>query len=239
MKKIIPLVFLISQITGCTMGLWDSYPVKTPEYTSKTELTDNVVNSFQYQNLKLTSQQNQSEKDVNIPADGVGFEGEKYVYILTSGASDLLSLNQYSSDFPFVSLNSDDSIPLKLAKSASPHAVGMFEDNYVVKVNKPGFSLSPEEIKKLTTLGFILKDNTYLKTINIKGVFFKKSQLLTVTNIPSLLKRKYKVTFYTDNIKDKLNVYNLTTDIVFTPITATADIVMIPLGYAFLALIKE
>ncbi len=239
MKKVIPLVCLVSLITGCTMGLWSSYPVKTPEYTSTTELTDYVVNSFQYKNLKLISQQNHSGKDINIPADGVGFQGESYIYILTSGSSDLLSLNQYSGEFPFVSLNSDDAIPLKLVGSTSPQAVGMFEDNYVVKVNKPSKALSSEEIQKLTTLGFSLKGTAYLKTIAIKGVFFKKSQLSTMIDIPSLLKRKYKVTFYTDNIKYKLNVYNLTTDIVFTPITATADIVILPLGYAFLALFTE
>ncbi len=239
MKKIIPFMCLVSLTTGCTMNLWDSNPVKTLEYKITTEMTDYVMNSFQYKNLRLLSQQGRSEQDLNIPAEGVGFLGENYIYILTSGATDLLSLNQYASEFPFVSRDSDDAIRLKLLTSASPQSVGMFEDNYVVKINKPGNSLSSENVRKIISMGFVLKGGYYLKTIKIKGVFFKKSQMPVAMDMPSSLNHKYKIEFYTKKSEYKVNVLNLTGNIIFTPVTAAADIIVIPMGYAFLALITE
>lgn len=97
---LLSFVFLTS---GCTALLWNGNEVVEHRYGYSTVIEDKVTAAFQYKNLSVTALQGTSSIKVAIPENGVAFLGKKNVYILTSGANDLLALDKISTQYPLVS----------------------------------------------------------------------------------------------------------------------------------------
>jgi len=131
---LLSFVFLAS---GCTALLWNGNEVVEHRYGYSTVIEDKVTAAFQYKNLSVTALQGTSSIKVAIPENGVAFLGKKNVYILTSGANDLLALDKISTQYPLVSgFEKKDALRLELKKPDNDDAVLSFSDELFVFVNQ-------------------------------------------------------------------------------------------------------
>ncbi|VFS40388.1 Uncharacterised protein [Enterobacter cancerogenus] len=220
---LLSFVFLAS---GCTALLWNGNEVVEHRYGYSTVIEDKVTAAFQYKNLSVTALQGTSSIKVAIPENGVAFLGKKNVYILTSGANDLLALDKISTQYPLVSgFEKKDALRLELKKPDNDDAVLSFSDELFVFVNK---TITDHDVETLKQAGFQRKGEDYVKRISLAGVILPREKNNSLFNDMTLLDKPHKVEFYVDNDSTEFHPVNLVTNVVLTPFAAVADIVFFP-----------
>jgi hypothetical protein len=226
-------------LSGCTALLWGGNKVTESHTVKVTQIKDNVTGVFQYDNLAASVVQGSSSKSLIIPSAGVAFMGEKNIYILTRGATELLSLNKVADKVPLISGTDENTLKLKLVSPKKGEATVHFMDTLLVEVNKKHDDLSPEDIAVLKQSGFQDEGRRYLKKVSIEGVIIPRKNLNYQFTDTESLGRKYTVEFYNWDGKTNLNLENLATNVVLTPLAAAADIVFFPISLQFLRLISR
>ncbi|AUJ80485.1 hypothetical protein [Enterobacter cancerogenus] len=231
---LLSFVFLAS---GCTALLWNGNEVVEHRYGYSTVIEDKVTAAFQYKNLSVTALQGTSSIKVAIPENGVAFLGKKNVYILTSGANDLLALDKISTQYPLVSgFEKKDALRLELKKPDNDDAVLSFSDELFVFVNK---TITDHDVETLKQAGFQRKGEDYVKRISLAGVILPREKNNSLFNDMTLLDKPHKVEFYVDNDSTEFHPVNLVTNVVLTPFAAVADIVFFPISIRVLGLITN
>lgn len=231
---LLSFVFLVS---GCTALLWGGNKVVEHQYGYSTVIDDNVTAAFQYKNLSVTALQGTSSIKVAIPENGVAFLGKKNVYILTSGANELLALDKISTQFPLVSgFGKKDALRLELKNPDNDDAVLSFSDELFVFVNK---TITDHDVETLKQAGFQRKGEDYVKRISLAGVILPREKNNSLFNDMTLLDKPHKVEFYVDNDSTEFHPVNLVTNVVLTPFAAVADIVFFPISIRVLGLITN
>ena len=231
---LLSFVFLTS---GCTALLWNGNEVVKHRYGYSTVIEDKVTAAFQYKNLSVTALQGTSSIKVAIPENGVAFLGKKNVYILTSGANDLLALDKISTQYPLVSgFEKKDALRLELKKPDNDEAVLSFSDELFVFVNK---TITDHDVETLKQAGFQRKGEDYVKRISLAGVILPREKNNSLFNDMTLLDKPHKVEFYVDNDSTEFHPVNLVTNVVLTPFAAVADIVFFPISIRVLGLITN
>lgn len=231
---LLSFVFLAS---GCTALLWNGNEVVEHRYGYSTVIEDKVTAAFQYKNLSVTALQGTSSIKVAIPENGVAFLGKKNVYILTSGANDLLALDKISTQYPLVSgFEKKDALRLELKKPDNDDAVLSFSDELFVFVNK---RITDHDVETLKQAGFQRKGEDYVKRISLAGVILPREKNNSLFNDMTLLDKPHKVEFYVDNDSTEFHPVNLVTNVVLTPFAAVADIVFFPISIRVLGLITN
>lgn len=231
---LLSFVFLTS---GCTALLWNGNEVVEHRYGYSTVIEDKVTAAFQYKNLSVTALQGTSSIKVAIPENGVAFLGKKNVYILTSGANDLLALDKISTQYPLVSgFEKKDALRLELKKPDNDDAVLSFSDELFVFVNK---TITDHDVETLKQAGFQRKGEDYVKRISLAGVILPREKNNSLFNDMTLLDKPHKVEFYVDNDSTEFHPVNLVTNVVLTPFAAVADIVFFPISIRVLGLITN
>ena len=231
---LLSFVFLAS---GCTALLWNGNEVVEHRYGYSTVIEDKVTAAFQYKNLSVTALQGTSSIKVAIPENGVAFLGKKNVYILTSGANDLLALDKISTQYPLVSgFEKKDALRLELKKPDNDDAVLSFSDELFVFVNK---TITDHDVETLKQAGFQRKGEDYVKRISLAGVILPREKNNSLFNDMTLLDKPHKVEFYVDNNSTEFHPVNLVTNVVLTPVAAVADIVFFPISIRVLGLITN
>ena len=230
-------VFLAS---GCTALLWSGNEVVEHRYGYKTVIEDNVTAAFQYKNLSVTALQGTSSIKVSIPENGVAFLGKQNIYILTTGANELLALDKISTQYPLVSgYGKKDALRLELKKPDNDDAILSFSDELFVFVNQHIKTITDHDVETLKQAGFQRKGEDYVKRISLAGVILPREKNNSLFNDMTLLDKPHKVEFYVDNNSTELHPVNLVTNVVLTPVAAVADIVFFPISIRVLGLITN
>lgn len=223
------IVLCLLALSGCTLEMWKNNQVIEKEPVKNIVMTDSVISFFRYQDLKITAKAGDKGQVISLPQQGIGFLGENNIYFLTKGEKRLLALNEHINQFPFVSANSSDSIPLELIKSDNPNVKGNFIETYYVTVDKPKQNLSDREIKTLDELGFRYNGLAYTTSIMIEGVILDRASLDLALHPQQELNRNYKITLYTTGYESHFNAGNLVANTVVTPLMVVGDIVFLPM----------
>ncbi len=230
---------ILCMLSGCTAILWEGNKV-AESYTEKvTQMKDNVTDVFQYNNLAASVVQDNSSKSLIVPSEGVAFLGDKNIYILTRGATELLSLNKVADKVPLISGTDENTLKLQLVSPKKGDATVHFMDILLVEVNKNYRDLSPEDVAVLKQSGFQDEGRRYLKKVSIEGVIIPRKSLNYQFTDTESLGRKYTVEFYNWDSKTDIHPMNFATNILLTPLTATADIVFFPISLSFLRAISN
>ncbi|MBI6529589.1 hypothetical protein JEP40_10730 [Proteus vulgaris] len=234
MKKIVLLFLslLILSTTGCVTGaVWYSNPVVDSEYKKQASVNDNIINAFEYKNLRVKyNQNNENLAPIQLPGSGYGFLGENYIYILTQGADELMQLNEIIKTIPLKAFDNSEGI-IKLKLTQKNDNVIEFKENYYVYISKK-FTLTGEQTEILKDLGFKetrnSNDSSWVKTIPIKGYVFQKDVMEMPETLKGKLNENYKVELYTYEKSDSFKPGNLAGNIIITPITLVADVIATP-----------
>ncbi|CNI47340.1 YidX family protein [Yersinia pekkanenii] len=228
---------LVLLLSGCTAVLWGGNKVTESRMEKVTQLKDNVTGVFQYKNLAASVVKGKSNIPLTIPSEGIAFLGEKNIYILTHGATELLSLNKVADRVPIISGEEENTLKLKLLPPQKGDVTIHFKDILLIKVNKDNGELSPEEMTIIKQSGFHHSGGRYWKNVDIEGVIIPRNSLSYQFIDTESLGRKYIIEFYSWDNKTNFYPKNLATNIVLTPLTAAADIVFFPISIQFLRLI--
>lgn len=236
--KVAACLSMLFLLTGCTALLWggnkvtESKTVKTPQFR------DNVTSVFQYKNLAASVVQDKTSTPLIIPSTGVAFLGEQNIYILTRGATELLSLNKIIDRIPLISGEEENTLKLKVIPPEKGDVIFHFKDSLQVEVNKKYGAVSPEDITIIEQSGFRDIGGTYWKNIDIEGVIIPRKNLNYPFTGTEPLGRKYSIEFYLQDSKTDFHPGNLATNVVFTPFAVVADIVFFPISISVLQLIN-
>nr|WP_314265019.1 hypothetical protein [uncultured Moellerella sp.] len=235
MKKIIVgfLALLILGSTGCvTYGIWGSNPVKESKSRKNIDLKDNIITAFEYKDVSVKDNQtNENVKNIKFPDVGYGFMGEKYVYILTEGSTELMELNELVKIIPLAAFDNPEGIIRLNIQKENKAGLIEFSENYRIYTDAK-FKLNSQQVEALERLGFHEKAKlgkvSWNKTIKLKGYLFDKNNM-TFPAIPKdNLNGSYKVEFYTTENYESFSAGNLAGNILVTPFTLAADIIATP-----------
>ncbi|HAV1825797.1 hypothetical protein [Enterobacter hormaechei] len=239
LKKIILSVIFI-HLSGCTAFLWEENRVTETKLDGKTLISDEVTAAFYYENLSASAIQGKTQVKVGIPQNGVAFQGEKNIYILTKGAKELLALDKLSTQVALVSgFEKFDGLRLKLDVPHENDVVMHFSDTLVLQVNESYSKLTAQEVDALKNTGFWNEGGRYVKQLRLEGVIIPRDRNESLFNTSERLVKKHNVEFYSIEDSTRFHPLRLATNIVLTPFTAVADIVFFPISLRVLGLITN
>ncbi|MBE4855528.1 hypothetical protein IM311_15800 [Enterobacter cloacae complex sp. P40RS] len=239
LKKIILSVIFI-HLSGCTAILWGGNSVIETKKKERTLISDEVTAAFYYENLAASAIQGKTQVRVDIPQNGVAFQGEKNIYILTKGAKELLALDKLSTQVTLVSgFEKFDGLRLKLAVPRENDVVMQFSDTLVLQVNENDNNLTAQDIDDLENTGFWNNGVRYVKQMHLEGVIIPRDKNDSLFNKSEKLVKKHNVEFYSTEDSTHFHPLRLATKIVLTPFTAVADIVFFPISLRVLGLITH
>lgn len=239
LKKIILSVIFI-HLSGCTAFLWGGNSVIETKKKERTLISDEVTAAFYYENLAASAIQGKTQVRVDIPQNGVAFQGEKNIYILTKGAKELLALDKLSTQVTLVSgFEKFDGLRLKLAVPRENDVVMQFSDTLVLQVNENDNNLTAQDIDDLENTGFWNNGVKYVKQMHLEGVIIPRDKNDSLFNKSEKLVKKHNVEFYSTEDSTHFHPLRLATKIVLTPFTAVADIVFFPISLRVLGLITH
>ncbi|KAA8997620.1 hypothetical protein FJU30_17750 [Affinibrenneria salicis] len=231
---VVSMLLSLLMLTGCTLYQWQTNPVNEKKYVKKVVFTDNVVASFRWHDLKISSE-GAGDNKVALPADGIGFSGEKYIYFLTKGADALEPLDKYMQKYHFVSGYSADALQFELTRKTDAQTDGAFSDAVLIKIEKDKRQFTPDEIAEISRLGFSDGKKSYYKYIEISGVFIDKRRIKSDLQQPETFSQSYKIEFYTNEMETSFSALNLVGNAISTPLTLAGDIIIVPVGLAVMA----
>lgn len=239
LKKIILSVIFI-HLSGCTAILWGGNSVIEIKKKERALISDEVTAAFYYENLAASAIQGKTQVRVDIPQNGVAFQGEKNIYILTKGAKELLALDKLSTQVTLVSgFEKFDGLRLKLAVPRENDVVMQFSDTLVLQVNENDNNLTEQDIDDLENTGFWNNGVKYVKQMHLEGVIIPRDKNDSLFNKSEKLVKKHNVEFYSTEDSTHFHPLRLATKIVLTPFTAVADIVFFPISLRVLGLITH
>lgn len=233
-------VFAIALLlSGCTALLWEVNKPTERDVKYCTEIKDNVFSVMQYENLQLLATQDGKTSQLGIPQQGVAFLGEKNIYILSKGADELLALNDNINKLPLAGKHDGNKIRLKLSTPDKSNPVIRFSDTFRVNVSGKENDLTTEQLTILKELGFSLGAGNYRKDISIAGVIISRNSFTYPLNISNKLTKLYPVEFYSTQGITRLNLLNISENVVITPVALAADIVFFPVTLMVLQLVAQ
>ncbi|HHQ2583582.1 TPA: hypothetical protein ACSPKR_000910 [Providencia rettgeri] len=237
MNKLLVCFLSISILssTGCvTAAVWDSNAAKETKTREYVDLKDNIVSAFEYKDISVKNKlTNQKLRDIDLPTSGYGFLGDKYIYILTNGSSELMELNELVKVIPLSAFNNPEGV-IRVEIKPDEHREGLvkFNDSYFVYIDKK-YTLSPEQEKRLKDLGFsesrFDNDKSWVKTIPLSGYLFDRNGITLPLAPNAKLNQSYKVEFYTTEEYTSLSAGKLAGNVMITPFTIAADIIATPI----------
>lgn len=170
MKIILSVIFI--QLSGCTAILWGENSVADTKIKERTLISDEVTAAFYYENLSASAIQGKTQVRVEIPRDGVAFKGEN-IYILTTGAKELLALDKLSTQVTLVTgYEKFDGLRLKLDMPRGNDLVMHFSDALVLQVNESDSNLTTQDIDDLKKRGSGMRVEGMLSKYARKGLLF-------------------------------------------------------------------
>jgi uncharacterized protein YceK len=239
LKKIILSVIFI-HLSGCTAILWGGNSLTETKTKEHTLISDEVTAAFYYENLAASAIQGKTQLRVGIPQNGVAFQGEKNIYILTKGAKELLALDKLSTQVTLVSgFEKFDGLRLRLDVPRENDVVMQFSDTPILQVNESDSNLTAQNIDDLENTGFWNNGGRYVKQIHLKGIIIPRDKTDSLFNKSEKLGKKHNVEFYSTEDSTHFHPLRLATKIVLTPFTAIADIVFFPISLRVLGLITH
>lgn len=226
--------------TGCmTKNFWEDHPIVETKSQDVVKLTDKIVTTFEYKNIKVQGKTTNITHDINIPTSGFGFVGEKYVYLLTSGSTELMDLNEIVKKIPLAAFdNPQGVIRIQILPNSNSQSPIEFMQDYFVYTNS-NYKLTKEQIKILEQAGFKKRSegnskSSWIKTISIKGYVIDRNDM----NLPAIsvdkLNELYTVELYSAEDKKSFSAGNLAAKIIATPFTVVADIIVTPPLFIFI-----
>ncbi|WP_409075894.1 hypothetical protein ACF2G4_08905 [Pantoea sp. C3] len=238
--KMVACLGALLLLSGCTVVLWGGNKVADKRTEKHVQVQDNVDGVFQYKNLAASVLQGESKITLDIPPEGIAFLGEKNIYILTRGATELMSLDKISTLVALVSgFEKYDGVRLKLTSSGKDDAVMHFSDTLVVWVDKSYGRISDYELNIIKSAGFWNNGGRYVKQVHIEGVIIPRGKNNNIFSKTDFLDKKHKVQFYSEDNSTNFHPLNLATNVVLTPFTAVADIIFFPISLRLLGLISN
>ncbi|EPN2807501.1 hypothetical protein ACTWOG_005260 [Serratia marcescens] len=238
--KIVACLGALLLLSGCTVVLWGENKVADKRTEKHVQVQDNVDGVFQYKNLSASVLQEKSRVTLDIPPEGIAFLGEKNIYILTRGATELMSLDKLSARVPLVSgFEKYAGVKLKLERPRKNDAVMHFSDTLSVWVNKRYGDISEQDLNTLEHAGFWSNGGRYVKQVRIEGVILPRGAYDNIFGTTEPLNKKHQIEFYTEDRSTHFHPLNLATNVVLTPFTAVADIVFFPISLRVLGLISN
>lgn len=239
LKKIILSVIFI-QLSGCTAILWGENRVTDKNTKERTVISDEVTAAFYYENLSALAIQGKTQVRVEIPRNGVAFQGEKNIYILTKDAKELLALDKLSSQVTLVTgFEKFDGLRLKLDMPRENDVVMHFSTALVIQVNENDSNLTAQDVDDIINTGFRKEGGRYVKQLRLEGVIIPRDKNDSLFNKSEKLDKKHNVAFYSLEDSTHFHPLRLATNIVLTPFTAVTDIVFFPISLRVLGLINH
>ena len=237
MNKLL-MCFLSASIlssTGCiTKNFWEEHPTVEAKSQDIVKLTDKIVATFEYNNIKIQGKTTrQYIDDTSIPNSGFGFAGEKYVYLLTSGSTELMELNEIVKKVPLAAFdNPEGIIRIKILPNSNSQSLIEFTQDYFVYTD-PEFQFTDEQIKVLEQAGFKNRSpqsdkSSWRKTVPIKGYVIDRNDINLPKASGAKLNELYTVELYSAEDKKSFSAGNLAAKIIATPFTLVADVIVIP-----------
>lgn len=231
MKKLLACFLSISILssTGClTKNFWEDNPTVETKSQNVVKLTDKIIASFEYKNIKIESKTTKNDiNDIKFPDSGFGFIGEKYAYLLTSGSSELMELNELVKIIPLTAFdNPKGIIRIKiLPNSNSQSPIELYTD--------PKFQFTDAQIKALEQAGFKNgaqgnDKSSWVRTVPIKGYIIDRNDISLPVTSNAKLNELYTVELYASEEQKSFNAGNLIAKIIATPFTVVADVVITP-----------
>lgn len=245
MNKLLACFLSVSILssTGCiTKNFWEEHPTIEKKSQDVVKLTDKIVTAFEYKNIKVQGKTTNVTHDINIPTSGFGFAGEKYVYLLTSGSTELMELNEIVKKIPLAAFdNPQGIIRIQILPNGNSQSPIEFMQDYFVYTD-PEFQFTDEQIKVLKQAGFknrtIQSDkSSWKKTVPIKGYIIDRNDMDLPKISGAKLNELYTVELYSTEDKKSFNAGNLAAKILATPFTIVADVIVIPPTAIFVAYI--
>ncbi|MBP6120764.1 MULTISPECIES: hypothetical protein [Providencia] len=237
MNKLLACFLSVSILssTGCiTKSVWEDNPTVETKSQNVVKLTDKIVTTFEYKNIKIQGKTTKKDTDdANIPNSGFGFAGEKYAYLLTSGSTELMELNEIVKKIPLAAFdNQEGIIRIKILPNSNSQSPIEFMQDYFVYTDS-NYKLTKEQIKILEQAGFKKKSegnskSSWIKTVPIKGYVIDRNDM----NLPAIsgdkLNELYTVELYSAEDKKSFSTGNLAAKIIATPFTIVADVIVMP-----------
>lgn len=232
LKGLIILSFSVV-LGGCTAHIWKDSPVVSKEYQYKVQEEDTIVSAFEFKNLKLKLNEKVSNKKLQIPENGVGFVGDKYLYFIAEGADDLLMLNKLNKKIILETRNSDkQTIQLKIYESTTPGVTAVLSDVLTTRT-VPGTQFTDVEKQILIDSGFKLSPDPvrkdWYKVTVIGGVLMAKNSIDYQFDKNEKMTHPYKVEFLLPEQVSSFNGFNLISNILATPFTLVGDVIILPI----------
>ncbi|EOD8958117.1 hypothetical protein ACJ5XU_001567 [Providencia stuartii] len=237
MKKLLACFLSISILssTGClTKNFWEDNPTVETKSQNVVKLTDKIIASFEYKNIKIESKTTKNDiNDIKFPDSGFGFIGEKYAYLLTSGSSELMELNELVKIIPLTAFdNPKGIIRIKILPNSNSQSPIEFMQNYFVYTD-PKFQFTDAQIKALEQAGFKNRaqgndKSSWVRTVPIKGYIIDRNDISLPVTSNAKLNELYTVELYVSEEQKSFNAGNLIAKIIATPFTVVADVVITP-----------
>lgn len=232
LKGLILLSFTMVQ-GGCTTHIWKDSPVVNKEYQYKVQDVDTIFSAFEFKNLKLKLDEKVSNKKLQIPENGIGFVGNKYVYFIAEGADDLLMLNKLNKQIILETRSNDKhTIQLKIYESTTSGVTAVLSDVLTTRT-VPGTQFTGAEKQILINSGFKLSPDSvhkdWYKVTVIGGVLMAKNSIDYQFDKSEKMTHPYKVELVLPEQVSSFNSFNLISNILVTPFTLVGDVVILPI----------
>jgi hypothetical protein len=235
LSKILLVLGMVQMLTGCLFlngvnKIDEALPDST-YYEDKKEFFDEITASFQYKNLELTPDQ---QKSFRLPAQGLGFVSENFVYFIKDGQN-LLELDQIFKTIPLKQSDNKGIINLEVTLPKTADEPIYFE-NIITLYTQQETDMSPDDVTKLVKAGFSSKNSrnttgSYYKEIKISGLIFAKSKTDTQFDNLTPLTETRKAQFYSK--KRRTSVVGMVGHTLLVPLILVAiplDIVTFPIA---------
>lgn len=234
-------IFILLSLTGCvTAYTWKNNPVKKVEDVEHDKFTDVIYASFKFDNFYLEKDTTvkSSSNYYNYPPNGIGYMGEKYIYLVKDGYEDLESMNEIIKIIPAERFRSTGGFTrLRYSEPDKINPMPNFSSSYFT-IEIKDHNLTNSEVALLKKNRFTLaNDGYYSKYINFKGMIFTRDQLKFKYEPNKNLANNYKVQFYTTEREKITRPSRAAQNLALTPLTLVGDILIIPfslLAFPFL-----